>query len=319
MDRNDGVDVSAGEERVVVGRRTEVVVLGDDEILPDRSTTTSRRTTTIPSCRMIWLLVVVLAWLSSHDVPWVTGFAILRHSDGLPGTCKGPTISTRRSRLSRTMSWRLASPEKENDASAEYLKTASKLRQEALELEKKLRKEKESTEPTPTEKIDLPSPMYKEVKDSVWTLSYLFSSEPKQRNTNEESEAVSATPTRFGGKLTLHFKPDGYTDLVSHQPDAGSLNIVKAWGWDLETSNEDDLEYLLFSIDVLLPSGSKERFYMQAKQEVNSGEITLKGGTVTVKQDVTETGSRWGLFSPKGILAEFRYVGDFVARSSALS
>lgn len=65
------------------------------------------------------------------------------------------------------------------------------------------------------------------------------------------------------------------------------------------------------------------RCYFQARQERDgtTGSIELKEGTVTVKQDVTETKdgrpSFWGFFSPKGILARFTYVGDFVARAAA--
>ena len=203
------------------------------------------------------------------------------------------------------------------DTGEEFRKTASKLRQEAFELEKKLREGKESAgqgKEQGRDSVPLP-PKYSDVRDSVWTISYLFASEPQPKNANEQ-EIIKTT--RYGGKLTLHFKPDGYTDVISHESD-GSLDILKAWGWDLETSNDDGNEYIVFSIDALGAGGSKQRFYMQAKSETDAGEITLSGGTVTVKQDVTETGSRWGLFSPKGILAEFRYVGDFIARPATIN
>ncbi|KAL7568726.1 hypothetical protein ACA910_021720 [Epithemia clementina (nom. ined.)] len=209
-----------------------------------------------------------------------------------------------------------------NSASENYKKTASKLRQEALALETELRRQQQERQDL-TRKANpqkqayvKPTPKYQDMKDSFWVLSYLFASQPEPKNVKDEDRVQ---PPRFRGKLTLQFKADGYTDVVSHESD-DALEIVKAWGWDVETSNDDGMDYLLFSIDVVLPGsdGKKERIYMQAKQVESSGEISLKDGTVTIKQDVTETGSRWGMFSPKGILAEFRYVGDFVARPSSL-
>ena len=102
-----------------------------------------------------------------------------------------------------------------------------------------------------------------------------------------------------------------------------------------QEQDDDKAEYVLFSMDFLVPDTTadenasstttkkkkKERFYFQARQEKdNRGIITLRDGTVTVKQDVTEnrdgTSAFWGLFSPKGILARFTYVGNFAARPS---
>lgn len=201
-----------------------------------------------------------------------------------------------------------------------FRQRASRLRQEALELEQQIRN---STSPEALKKVNVRSatPKYRDMKDTVWTLSYLFASQPEPKGSKlpkdntEENKASSST--RFGGKLTLRFKADGYTDFFPSESE-GVLKLVKVWGWDLETSTDDDMEYLVFSIDVLLPGGSKERYYMQAKLVKSHGEISLTDGTVTVKQDATETGSRWGLFTPKGILAEFRYVGNFVAKPSVL-
>mmetsp|Transcript_19038 Transcript_19038/g.24508 ORF Transcript_19038/g.24508 Transcript_19038/m.24508 type:complete len:165 (-) Transcript_19038:174-668(-) len=141
-----------------------------------------------------------------------------------------------------------------------------------------------------------------------------FSEKPAPKDDKEDIEPSS----RFGGKLTVFFKSDGYTEIISHKPskDDKALKMVKAWGWDVENSNEDDKDYLLFSVDVQLPDGKKEKFYMQARQESESNSIFFQEGTVTVKQDVSKSGSRWGLFSPQGILAEFRFVGNFVARPS---
>eukprot|EP00957_Ditylum_brightwellii_P018591 1396807-Ditylum_brightwellii.AAC.2 len=64
---------------------------------------------------------------------------------------------------------------------------------------------------------------------------------------------------------------------------------------------------------------SPQRVYFQARIDSvnnNDQEIVLKEGTVTIKQDLAETKKmmNFGFFSPKGILAQFRYVGDFVAK-----
>jgi hypothetical protein len=89
----------------------------------------------------------------------------------------------------------------------------------------------------------------------------------------------------------------------------------------------------LFSIDVVVPktdptklANQKERFYFQARVDRSSSSsstsdnsIELQEGTVTVKIDVAEkTNGRWGLFQVAGILTEFVYVGDFVAKPSIL-
>ena len=204
----------------------------------------------------------------------------------------------------------------DEEPSEDLLSKAARLRQEAQDLETKLRASSPSGRPNPVEAAAAPV-VYRDVKDSVWTFSYLFAESP-------EDDTSSRVPvTKYGGKLTLYLRPDGYTDIVHHHPSASiSMDIVKAWGWDIETSAEDEQEYVLFSVDAIIPSdGRKERFYFQARKDKGrDGEIRLQDGTVTMKQDVTETkdGSStfWGLFSPKGILARFTYVGNFVARPS---
>jgi len=70
----------------------------------------------------------------------------------------------------------------------------------------------------------------------------------------------------------------------------------------------------------LLKNG-KDRFYFQARiDKSKSGAITLADGTVTVKKDVSEkTKGMWGLFQVAGILSQFRYVGEFIAKPSSSS
>ena len=97
----------------------------------------------------------------------------------------------------------------------------------------------------------------------------------------------------------------------------------KFWGWDEETSNEDELQYILFSADVDLPSSDPNydekkkqnnsiRFYFQCEvnRDSRTGEITMRDGTVTLKKDIKPPGGFWGVFNGGGILAQFRYCGE---------
>jgi hypothetical protein len=181
-------------------------------------------------------------------------------------------------------------------------------------------------------------------------------------SSTSQQEEQRRRRTFYSGKFTLKFKRDGYTDVLattmnvnngptsslssSSSPISKSrdndIQIIKAWGWDKETSNEDNKEYLLWSMDILLPStdpdspGQRERFYFQArvddenekknngqptleaKSSSSSSKLSLKEGTVTVKKDVAEkTSGWWGVFRIGGILSQFRYTGDFVARPSS--
>ena len=199
------------------------------------------------------------------------------------------------------------------------LKKASKLRQEASELESALtgsRRPKETSSTVPAAVV------CKTLPDSVWTFSYRFSDQPESRD--KEKEEDDSKRVFYSGKLTLRLREDGYSEIISHEPRApgNTLDVLKAWGWDVEVSNEDQNDYLLFSVDMNVPSNEgarKERFYFQARQESDDAGISLKEGTVTIKQDVVDSKrspALWGLFPPRGILAEFRYVGDFVAKPS---
>ena len=195
------------------------------------------------------------------------------------------------------------------DDEGNLLERAAKLRQEATEMEATLRKKRRVTAPPQPELYSLP--VYKDVKDSIWTFSYRFSDQPEPKEADPYVKR-----TFYTGRLCLKFRADGYTDIISHVPSSNNaLDIVKAWGWDLEPSNDDRKEYLLFSVDVVVPGNDESRrFYFQTRQELERTCILLKDGTVTIKQDAADATSipgRWGFFSPKGILAQFRYVGDF--------
>jgi hypothetical protein len=166
---------------------------------------------------------------------------------------------------------------------------------------------------------------YTDVEDSVWVLSYRFSNEP-------ESDLDDGERRRFfAGKLTAKFRRDGYTDLILHEstgPKSEFSSVAKTWGWDVEISKDRkdsgaESEYILFSVDFNLAPTSentdmiKERIYFQARvqRDERTRVISFTEGTATVKRDIVQSSARWGLFSPAGILAQFRYVGDFVAKA----
>ena len=216
---------------------------------------------------------------------------------------------------------------------------ASKLREEAELLQRELEEAKRSKIGTsrPQASDDrvgksLPQPTYKQLRDSTWTVIYRFSSQPSKDDdgSDEGSSGEKSRNVYYSGSFNIYFKGDGYSELVSHEPTGGTsstsnaVEIVKVWGWDKETSNDDGLDYILWSMDVKLPKidpklpSQTERFYLQARVDQNKAPqegLSLKDGTITVKQDIADrTGGIWGLFSVKGILSEFKYVGEFATR-----
>ncbi len=208
------------------------------------------------------------------------------------------------------------SSEEENDERQKLLDKAQQLRDEVRNLEEKVRgakSESSSSQISSTKR----RPTVTDLKDSTWTISYRFSSQPK----DDDKEDILLP--NYSGKVTLRLKADGYSEFISSGND--TLQIAKIWGWDEEYSQEDQKQYLLLSMDVLFPKSDpkfpdgKERFYFQARIDRGStdGDIALKDGTITVKKDVSEkTKGMWGLFQVAGILSQFRYVGEFVAKPS---
>jgi hypothetical protein len=207
------------------------------------------------------------------------------------------------------------------------LEKARQLREEVRNLEEKVRATKSDLPAAlegDSQKTTAHQPKVTNLKDSTWTISYRFSSQPK------DDDKDSSILPNYSGKFNLLLKADGYSELLSQQSTAitndQKLQITKVWGWDEEYSQQDQKNYLLFSMDVQLPASDpklpsvKERYYFQAQinKSGSDGEISLKDGTVTVKKDITEkTKGRWGLFQVAGILSQFRYVGDFAAKSSS--
>jgi hypothetical protein len=199
-----------------------------------------------------------------------------------------------------------------NDDTQRLLERASQLRQEAEAMERQLRAERGSR---PVAMANIPEPKlpaikYEALPDSMWEITYRFANEPvKDREDRDEPWEY------YRGTLNLKLRSDGFTEILSQAND--SLRVAKVWGWDEELSQKDDKRYLLFSVDVKIGQQSQQRFYFQAElvQDTRTS-IALKEGTVTIKQDLAETQKMmgFGFFSAKGILAQFRYVGDFSAK-----
>lgn len=251
----------------------------------------------------------------------VVAFAILSH-DALSfssSVCDDCLSQNGRRRNSPSALWSSVSPRSDDEKRTELLERARKLREEASNLEQELapsRKKSESSAKPVTS-----SSVITNLQDSSWTLTYRFSSQPKD---DENEKKNGMVPPNYSGKLSLLLKADGYSELVA-SINNDKLQIVKIWGWDEEYSQDDQNKYLLFSMDVRFPKsdpklpGAKERYYFQARVDRHdkTGAIALGDGTITVKKDVTENSKgRWGLFQVAGILSQFRYVGDFIGRPS---
>ena len=218
----------------------------------------------------------------------------------------------------------------DNDENADLLEQAQRLREEASRMEDDLRATTPAAIASPNTEALIPT-VNTQLEESIWTLSYRFSSQPspKESDNNSDNSESPEPKVFYSGKFDLLLKQDGYSEKIQQITEAkeNDIEIVKIWGWDKETSNEDNLEYLLFSMDIKFPksdpdlSSQTERYYFQARveQDISTDKsIALKEGTITVKKDVTEkTGGMWGLFNVAGILTEFRYCGDFVARATS--
>jgi hypothetical protein len=206
-----------------------------------------------------------------------------------------------------------------NDDIDSLLDAASRLRNEADVLEAKmkksrsLRKEQEQEESAGQQKAV--APIYTDIRDSCWNVTYRFATEPISSQTND-NEKESEKPLKFfSGKLTLIFRADGYTDIVSHEGRGSStLTFLKFWGWDEEISSEDSLRYLSWSADVDVPEEGTSRFYFNARIDEDISELGISDGKVTVKRDLEAPGGFWGVFNAAGILAQFRLCGDFLCK-----
>lgn len=230
--------------------------------------------------------------------------------------------------------WKSATAVHEAPASSEadrLRESAEKLRKEVEDLQAELRSKpvadtKEDNGGgvnAKTAKSSTSTVTYSSLKDSVWTLTYRFASDPPPQDGDKDQDRVVST---YSGKMKVRFRPDGYTDFVSHDPTGETrVQMAKVWGWDEEKSAEDGQRYLLFSTNVQLPPtdlslpNESLRCYWQARLERSKDNtISLADGTVTVKKDVEPPGGFWGVFNAGGILAQFRYVGDFLIKPDEL-
>jgi len=212
----------------------------------------------------------------------------------------------------------------------DWLEKASRLRKEVQEMETNIAKGEDRLQRR--EIPDLTSKSFKQIKneimytsleDSSWTMSYRFASEPTRKDNKDDSTPL----TFYSGKFSIKLRGDGYTDIVDDEgfQNNSGLEIIKFWGWDSELSSEDNLKYLEFSADVLLPtsdsnhgaSGKASRFYFNARidEDPKTGVITFSDGTVTLKRDVEPPAGVWGIFNAGGILAQFQYCGEFLCKA----
>ena len=273
-----------------------------------------------------WLLVTLLtASLHSEDA-FHPPVVIARRCDGIAYLHRSAMGG--RSTKSRTCLSTENSRRDEKNV-GNWLETASRLRKEVQEMETTMSRDEEAIRKQ--QKSELYSEsfkqrknkiMYTSLEDSSWTMSYRFASEPTKKDREESSPALNF----YSGKVSIKFRNDGYTDIINEEglENSPGLQIVKFWGWDMELSNEDNLEYLEFSADVLLPSsdinhdssGKASRFYFNARvdKDSNTGEITFSDGTVTLKRDVEPPAGIWGIFNAGGILAQFQYCGEFLCK-----
>lgn len=208
----------------------------------------------------------------------------------------------------------------------DLLEKASRLRREAEELKDQVPKRSGDGGQV---NILPKKVVYTSLGDSTWEVSYRFASDAVKRddddNDNDNKDNDDTKPLIFySGKVSIQLTNDGYTKILeSESTSKSALTFQKFWGWDEETSNEDELQYILFSADVDLPSSDpnydekKEqnnsiRFYFQCEvnRDSRTGEITMKDGTVTLKKDIKPPGGFWGVFNGGGILAQFRYCGE---------
>lgn len=304
--------------------------------------------------RKYWIFVILLLTLPSdlegafhsqttairrqHDGGISSSYPMRQQSTtaGVPLASFPSGGSTTSSGTTRSSSTRLSSENNSGDGEqnvTDWLQTASRLRKEVREMETTIDRGEDAeqrrlTTSDPSGKSIQQSErniVYTSLEDSSWTVSYRFASEPTRKDNSEEDDS---TALRFySGKISVKFRGDGYTDIVNDdelQNNSG-VEIVKFWGWDAELSSEDNRKYLEFSADVLLPTSDSNysarenvsRFYFNARVDEDSktGEITFSDGTVTLKRDVEPPAGVWGMFNAGGILAQFKYCGEFLCKA----
>jgi HD-GYP domain-containing protein (c-di-GMP phosphodiesterase class II) len=201
---------------------------------------------------------------------------------------------------------------------------ANQLRAEADAAEKQLEPTRQQKQPPSS----LPPVECFDINDSCWELTYRFANEPIVEEDEQMQDDDEKRQQRkvYSGKVKLKFKSDGYTTNLSssssqQQQQTGDIAFQKVWGWDIETSDQDSYNYILFSADIITGTES-ERFYFQARvdDDRQTGALQLNDGSVTVKRDIKLPGAGgfWGIFGGADkILAQFRAVGEFRCKPMA--
>ena len=279
------------------------------------------------------LFIAIVLILGRPDDLSLTTHSLTLNLPALSFRLRLGTVHTIKHRAAKTSRITLAAiTDDQKQKPDEWLSRASKIREEVLKLEAVAALSRQGRKVGTTEFLPADTVEYADIANSAWALSYRFADDPDDEDNSNKPRRI------MGGKVTLKFRQDGYTDIISQEsfgPSSNSCTLNKAWGWDIELSKDNendasmkDQEYILFSIDVECPSSknmnggvsatstTKERYYFQARKDTDTrnGIISLADGTVTVKRDIVQKSARWGFFSPAGILAQFRYVGDFVAK-----
>ncbi len=220
-----------------------------------------------------------------------------------------------------------------SDDSEDLLEAASRLRKEAEAMEESMKGRRKVDYSNAEVKTSLPPPaVYTSLGESSWIISYRFASDAvsKDDDDDDNAEVNDVKNTFYSGKLKIQLTNDGYTNMLEDKDGGDSqsgvsskkIRFTKIWGWDEEQSKEDELDYLLFSADVIIPESDPKfenkpiRFYFQTQinRDSKTGEISLSDGTVTLKKDIKPPGGFWGVFNGGGILAQFRYCGEFLMK-----
>lgn len=236
-------------------------------------------------------------------------------------------------------SLKIVSNNNDNHERNRLLSKASKLRKEVESLESSLDKDRKLSLSSPSTYTSYKKPVYfSDVSNSTWMVTFRFTQDPIDDNNNMK-EDYQKPVIYYSGKIGVHFLSDGFTEMIMipdnkndnpsistgtatiEEEKTTAIKIQKIWGWDVEKSNEDGLDYLLFSADVLLNNDTCDRIYFNAR--VDRGEMTigekkcinLNDGVVTVKREIKNRNGGnnlfWGVFNAGGILAQFRKVGYF--------
>jgi hypothetical protein len=307
----------------------------------------------LPSLLVLWAVMIILEGSRCKMANGWCNVAVLPRPRGQVAAVARKSSSSPSSSVATTTTLAMSSNNEQSNQD-ELLERARRLREEARVMEEGLRGGGGASSRVTTTTTATPV-TYTRLEDSVWTVSYRFSSQPgapsppdadgrRRKSNGDTTTTTPAVPrTFYSGTVTIRFRGDGYserldTSMEENQLEPNSdrqptnrnnnLRISKIWGWDQETSNDgnDGRDYLLFSVDVTLPESDPDRplqtdrFYFQARVErdrIDKRTLSLRDGTITVKRDVAETTKgRWGIFNVAGILTEFKYVGDFVAKPS---